>query len=72
MSDMNERELLSAILVELRTVRAKVDAIHDELITFRRETSNNFNKVDRRLRFLESDYDQLNERLDRIETGNNH
>jgi len=100
MSEMNERQLLNAILFELQAVRAKVDATADELLhfrkemnefkaemnvfktemkefkvemnDFRKETANNFNKVDRRLRFVETDYDQLNERVDKIELGSNH
>jgi uncharacterized protein (DUF3084 family) len=85
-SEMNERELLNAILFELRAVRAKVDATADDLLhfrkemqefktemnDFRKETANNFNKVDRRLRFVETDYDQLNNRVDKIELGSNH
>lgn len=43
-----------------------------EMNEFRRETANNFNKVDRRLRFVETDYEQLNERVDKLETGKNH
>jgi len=43
-----------------------------EMNEFRRETVNNFNKVDRRLRFVETDYEQLNERVDKLETGKNH
>ncbi|MFD0676174.1 MULTISPECIES: hypothetical protein [unclassified Paenibacillus] len=86
MSEMNEKELLNAILYELQAVRAKVDATSDDLLhfrkemnefksemnDFRKETANNFNKVDRRLRFVETDYDQLNERVDKIELRSNH
>jgi predicted nucleic acid-binding Zn-ribbon protein len=34
---MNEKELLNAILYELRAVRAKVDATSDDLLHFRKE-----------------------------------
>lgn len=76
MTEMNARELLNAILYELQAVRAKVEPTADELIhfrkemyAFRRETSNNFNKVDRRLRFVETDYHQLNKRVDTLEVS---
>lgn len=78
MAEMNERELLNAILHELRAVRAKVDSTDDRLTNFqmemnefRKETANNFNKIDRRLRFIESDYEQLNERVDKLELRSN-
>ncbi len=74
LTGMNERESLNAILYEMQAVRAKVDISADELIhfrkemyAFRRETSNNFNKIDRRLRFIETDYHQLNKRVDTLE-----
>jgi hypothetical protein len=83
LTEMNERELLNAILYELQAVHAKVDTTADELIhfrkemydfknemyAFRRETSNNFNKIDRRLRFVETDYHQLNKRVDTLEVS---
>lgn len=88
MTEMNEIELLSALLYEVRGIRAKVDATSDdvlhfrkefsefrnemyefknEMYEFRRETNNNFNKMNRRLRFVEADHDQLNERVDKLE-----
>jgi chromosome segregation ATPase len=104
LNELNERELLSALLYEVKAIRAKVDATADDLLhfrkemgvfqertegfqqemyefkkemyefkdgmyDFRRETNNNFNKLDRRLRFVEADYDQLNERVDKLETA---
>lgn len=83
---MSKLELLNTILHELRAVRAKVDATADKvnamdnkvnamderLISFQKETANNFNKIDRRLRFIESDYEQLNERVDKLEINSNH
>ncbi|MFK7692838.1 hypothetical protein [Paenibacillus sp. HJGM_3] len=70
MAEMNERELLNALLHELRAVRVKVDST-DDRFDFRKETANNFNKIDRRLRFIESDYEQLNERVDKLELRSN-
>jgi len=67
MAEMNERELLSAILNEVRMIPAELKSLDDRMETFRRETTNHFNKVDRRLRFVESDFEQVNERLDRLE-----
>jgi len=81
LADMNERELLSAILYEVQNIRAKVDKTADDLLNFqndmnnfrnemnqfRNETNNNFNKIERRLRFVEADYNQLNERVDKLE-----
>lgn len=34
---------------------------------FRNETNNNFNKAERRLQFIETDYNQLNESVDNLE-----
>lgn len=62
MAEMNERELLSAILTEVRTIHAKVDAVKDELLTFRRETSERFNRIEGRLEGIE-DGQQRHERL---------
>ena len=82
---MNERELLSAVLYEVKSMRAKLDATADdflnfrnemnqfrnEMVQFRNETNNNFNRLDRRIRLIETDYDQLNERVDKLELSGN-
>lgn len=75
---MNEKDLLSAILYEVRTIRAKVDTTADELLNFRNEmyqfrneTNNNFDKVERRLQFGETGYNQLNQRVDKLERSSN-
>ncbi|RTE05776.1 hypothetical protein [Paenibacillus whitsoniae] len=109
MGEMNERELLSAILKAVETSNAKTDSLADELLhfrkdmnefktdmyefkkdmyefkkdmyefktdmyefkkdmnEFRRETVNSLNKVERRLRFVETDFDQINDRVDKLE-----
>lgn len=102
MTEMSDREILSALLHEVRAIRAKVDATADDLLHFRKEmgdfkeemygfkhemydfkqemidfkqemiefrleTHNNFNKLDRRMRFVEVDYEQLNIRVDKLE-----
>lgn len=93
MAEMNERELLSALLYEVKTIRAKVDATADELTNFRsemyefknemyefknemtqfrNETNNNFNKLGRRVGFIEADYNQLNQRVDKLELSGNY
>ncbi|KIL35580.1 hypothetical protein SD70_32125 [Gordoniibacillus kamchatkensis] len=80
MAETSDREKLSAILKAVETTNANVDAFAEELTQFRkemnefrRETTNSFNKVDRRLRFLETDYEQLNERVDKLElSGKSH
>lgn len=75
---MNERELLSALLYEVKAIRAKVDATADDLLNFRNEmmqfrneTNNNFNKLGRRVGFIETDYNQLNQRVDKFELSGN-
>jgi hypothetical protein len=42
-------------------------AFKDDMNGFRRETSNNFNKIDRRMRFVEPNDHQLNKRVDTLE-----
>lgn len=81
MAEMNKREMLIAILNEVQYIRAKVDKTNNDLLhflndmnqfhsdmnQFRHETNNNFNNVERRLQFIETDYNQLNERVDNLE-----
>lgn len=38
-----------------------------EMSEFKRETNHHVNRIDRRLRFTESDYEQANERIDKLE-----
>lgn len=40
LADMNERELLSAILYEVQNIRAKVDKTADDLLNFQNDMNN--------------------------------
>lgn len=85
LAEMNEKELLSAVLYEVKAIRAKVDFTADdlhhfrnevnefknEMMQFRNETNNNFNKLGRRVGFIETDYNQLNQRVDKLELSGN-
>lgn len=49
----------------------EMNEFRKEMYDFRKETANNFNKIHRRLRFIESDYEQFNERVDKLELRSN-
>ena len=52
---------------DLLHFRKKMTEFQSEMNDFRKETANNFNKVNRQIRFIQSDYDQLNKRVDKLE-----
>lgn len=54
---------------EMLEFKQEMYDFRNEMYDFRKETANNFNKVNRRLSFVETDFEQLNTRVDKLELG---
>ncbi len=61
------RQLLHAILKNQELTNAKVTAVQDELLHFRRETIGKFSQIDGRLDKMDSRMDKMDERFDRMD-----
>lgn len=61
------RQLLHAILKNQELTNAKVTAVQDELLHFRRETIEKFSQIDGRLDKMDSRMDKMDERFDRMD-----
>ncbi|MFM9331994.1 hypothetical protein [Paenibacillus mesotrionivorans] len=61
------RQLLHAILKNQELTNAKVTAVQDELLHFRKETIEKFSQIDGRLDKMDSRMDKMDERFDRMD-----
>lgn len=61
------RQLLHAILKNQELTNAKVTAVQDELLHFRRETNEKFSQIDGRLDKMDGRMDKMDERFDRMD-----
>lgn len=61
------RQLLQAILKNQELTNAKVTAVQDELLHFRKETTEKFNQIDGRLDKMDSRMDKMDGRFDRMD-----